>query len=184
MVSSQYPYALDVLRSGLIIEVSAAEPATGEWRRQLDPQAVLGVPPHLTVLYPFVAPDQIDATTITAVERALAPVRSFDFELARIDWFGDRSVLWLAPDPVEPFQQITAALAQAFPEYPPYGGEFDGLTPHLTVATRGTSSELRRAEDELRQTLPIRAAADAVTLMVELPDRRWQRRQVFALTGR
>lgn len=184
MVSSQYPYALDVLRSGLIIEVSAAEPATGEWRRQLDPQAVLGVPPHLTVLYPFVAPDQIDATTITAVERALAPVRSFDFELARIDWFGDRSVLWLAPDPVEPFQQITAALAQAFPEYPPYGGEFDGLTPHLTVATRGTSSELRRAEDELRRCLPIQATADAVTLMVELPDRRWQRRQVFALTGR
>ena len=44
-----------VLRSGLIIEVPEAETAVAAWRERLDPQAVLGVPAHITVLFPFAA---------------------------------------------------------------------------------------------------------------------------------
>ena len=170
-----------MLRSGLIVEVAAAGPATGSWRRQLDPQALLGVPPHVTVLYPFVPPDQLDTAILAELQALFSTIPPFDFELTQIGWFGDQNVLWLAPEPVEPFQHITTTLVAAFPDYPPYGGQFDGLTPHLTVGTQGTSSQFRRAEDELRQRLPIHAIADTVTLMTELPGGRWERNYVFAL---
>jgi len=45
--------------------------------------------------------------------------------------------LYLAPTPKEPFVALTAAFARHFPEYPPYGGQFRKVVPHLTVAQAG-----------------------------------------------
>ena len=173
-----------MLRSGLIIEVSAAEDAVGCWRRQFDPQALLGVPPHVTVLYPFAPPDRIDDVLVSKLESLLSPIHPFDFQLVGTNWFGDHDVLWLAPEPAESIRHLTKTLAVAFPEYPPYGGEFDGTTPHLTVAPQGTPEELHRAEHDIQPHLPIPVAARAVTLMVERPDNRWQQREIFQLAGR
>ena len=170
-------------RSGLIIEVATAEEAVGAWRRRFDPQARLGVPPHVTVLYPFVPPDQIDAPTLEKLQTLLTVIPPFQFELVRTGWFGDRATLWLAPEPAEPFVHITKTLAAAFPEYPPYGGQFDGTIPHLTVGPEGAADELLQAEQELQGRLQIRAVANAVTLMTELPTGRWERRSVFELAG-
>jgi 2'-5' RNA ligase len=167
----------------LIIEVASAEEAVGGWRRRFDPQALLGVPPHVTVLYPFVPPDQINPQTLEELENLLAAIPPFEFTLVRTDWFGDRAVLWLAPEPPEPFIDITRTLTAAFPEHPPYGGQFDGTVPHLTVGPGGPSGELRQAERELQVHLPIRAVAEAVTLMEERPTGRWERKGIFKLMG-
>lgn len=177
------PMLASMVRSGLIIDVPVAEPAVGDWRRRLDPQTALGIPPHVTVLFPFVSPDEIDDATIAAVDAVLAPIPRFDFQLTRTAWFGDEEVLWLAPEPAGPFQRITTVLAEAFPDYPPYGGQFDGLVPHLTIGTQGTGAQLREAAAEIQQQLPIPATADAVTLMTELPGGRWERRHTFILAG-
>jgi len=42
--------------------------------------------------------------------------------------------------------EITEALAEAFPEYPPYGGEFDEVVPHVTVAQADDQVWRRRAK--------------------------------------
>src|ERR1700761_7063123 len=47
-------------QSALLIRVPAAEPAVGAHRARLDASARDGVPAHLTVLYPFLPPAQID----------------------------------------------------------------------------------------------------------------------------
>jgi 2'-5' RNA ligase len=171
-------------RSGLIIEVTAAEETVGTWRRRLDPQAQIGVPPHITVLYPFIPPTELDTATLEKLRQLLGPVRAFSFDLVRTDWFGDHAALWLAPEPAEPFIQLTRTLAKAFPLYPPYGGQFDGTVPHLTVGPGGDTDELLQAERELKAQLPLGAAAEAVTLMAELPSGRWERRHVFLLDER
>lgn len=101
----------------------------------------------------------------------------------RTDWFGDHATLWLAPEPSEPFIHITKTVAIAFPDYPPYGGQFDGTAPHLTVGPRGEATELLRAEEELQIRLPIRTVAEAVTPMTELPTGQWERRRVSQMTG-
>ena len=42
--------------SAVVVEVPEAEPLVGAWRLRFDPVAALGMPAHVTLLYPFVAP--------------------------------------------------------------------------------------------------------------------------------
>jgi hypothetical protein len=44
--------------SAVVVPVPEAEPRVGALRTALDPSAALGVPAHVTILYPFVAPAQ------------------------------------------------------------------------------------------------------------------------------
>lgn len=176
-------YHRQMARSGLIVEVAAAEPVVGQWRNGLDPQARLGVPPHVTVLYPFVPPNRLDEETLVRLRELISPLPGFSFDLVRTGWFDDGAALWLAPRPAEPFRQLTATLTHGFPDYPPYGGQHAEVVPHLTVGVRGSTEQLRRAEQEVQQHLPIRACAGTVTLMVERPDGRWHRHTDFDLAG-
>jgi 2'-5' RNA ligase len=169
-----------VQRTGLIIEVPEAESAIATWRERLDPHASLGVPSHITVLFPFAAPDRLDDATIATLHRLVATAASFEFHLARTAWFGT-IVLWLAPEPAAPFKHLTELVCEAFPDYPPFGGQFAEVVPHLTIGDHGTPQQLLEAEREVQQHLPITAAARAVSLMVERADRRWERLTAFPL---
>lgn len=83
-------------------------------------------------------------------------------------WF-DEDVLWLAPDPDAPFRALTAAVFRAFPDYPPYQGEYTDLVPHLTVGSTGTSDDLRAAERAVLPHLPITSEVTHVQLMCGSP---------------
>lgn len=85
-------------------------------------------------------------------------------------------VLYLAPEPAHRFAALTDALAARLPEWPPYGGAFAELRPHLTVA----QALLDEAEAEISQRLPLQARAREAVLLAELEPERWQRRARFA----
>ena len=176
----RWNYDLLMLRTGLIVEVPSAERAVAPWRERLDRQAGLGVPAHVTVLFPFVAPEQIDKGILAALRQVLSATEPFEFHLARTGWFG-RSVLWLAPEPATPFRQLTEGLTAAFPDCPPYSGQFAEVVPHLTVGDQGQAQELAAAERDVRRHLPIREHAQAVTLMAEQADGHWRHHSRFAL---
>ena len=53
--------------------------------------AALGVPAHLTVLFPFVPPAGIDEATRTTLRELLSSVTTFDFSLVATRWFADTS---------------------------------------------------------------------------------------------
>lgn len=167
-------------RSGLIIEVPEASRVVDQWRQQLDPLAPRGVPPHITVLFPFVEATEIGRDTTAKVHRLAASVRSFQFRLTHTRWF-EPQVLWLAPDPSAPFVELTARAAEAFPDYPPYGGQFTEVVPHLTIGDGGAPEQMAAAARSLLPDLPISATANAITLMIERPDRSWQVRARFPL---
>ena len=123
--------------SALLIAVPEAEPLVGALRAQHDPSAAAGVPAHVTILYPFVPPERIDDGVDDAVRSVVAGHRSFAFSLRTAERFED-GLLWLEPSPPEPFLALIEALADRFPEYPPYGGEIDVIVPHVTVAMQGS----------------------------------------------
>lgn len=52
--------------SGLMIEVPEAEPAVRHHREHFDASTPLGVPAHITVLFPFMPPETIDTAALTA----------------------------------------------------------------------------------------------------------------------
>ncbi|WP_121257005.1 2'-5' RNA ligase family protein [Nocardioides ferulae] len=147
--------------SAVIVPIPGAERTVAAHRARHDRASSWGVPAHVTVLYPFVPPAAIDQDVLTRVARAVEAVPRFDVAFERSEWFGD-SVLWLAPEPSAPFEELTAVLSDAFPEHPPYGGAFEEVVPHLTVGHDAELAELLRAEAAVRAGLPVRGRVDAV----------------------
>ena len=169
------------VQSVVLVPFPGLEPLVGAYRERLDRAAGWGVPPHVTVLFPFVSPP-VGAEALERLAAALAEVRAFECEFARVEWFGEE-VVWLAPEPVGPFRDMTAAVWGAFPEHPPYGGQFDDTIPHLTVGHTDVVA-MRVAAAELATGLPVRAPVDRVWVMegTDAPDS-WQVVAEISLRG-
>jgi 2'-5' RNA ligase len=148
-------------------------------RARYDPSAALGVPPHITVLYPFVPPDQIDSKVLVEIRRAVSNMRAFEFALAKAGRFA--ATAYLAPEPSEPFVELTRSIMRGFPTYPPYAGEHAGIEPHLTVSN-GSADDAIIAHAALIEAIaesgPIHAICDALVL-IENASGRWKNMYVF-----
>ncbi len=153
-------------QTAVIVPVPAAERVVAEHRRRLDVGASWGVPAHVTVLYPFVHPTEVDRALVARLSGAICSVGTFKCTFERSQWFGD-DVLWLAPEPDAGFRALTDAVCAAFPDHPPYEGRFDEVVPHLTVGerSRGTLADLRDAERAVHNGLPFAASVDHVELI-------------------
>ena len=62
--------SMEPTHSALIVAVAEAEPAVADHRERLDRAATWGVPAHITVLYPFLPPADLEAAA-TAVREHL-----------------------------------------------------------------------------------------------------------------
>jgi hypothetical protein len=153
------------LESAILIKVPQVESLVGRHRRDLDPSAKWGVPAHVTLLYPFLPPSEIDAEVLGRIATCVSDHRAFEVQFARAEWFGEE-VLWLAPEPNSPFRRLTAALISIFPKTPPYGGSISEPTPHLTVADGAMVDQMREVELLVISALPIWASFDSVSVMV------------------
>jgi hypothetical protein len=157
-------------RTALIVVIPEAEHAVRALRLEHDSSAPLGVPAHVTILFPFADVADVDEQALADV---VASFPAFAFELDRIGRF-EGGPVWLHPEPPEPFVALTEAVWRRFPAYPPYEGAHDVVVPHLTVSHEPI---------ELQVELPIRATAHEVTLMEEAADGRWSVRRVFPFQG-
>jgi 2'-5' RNA ligase superfamily len=159
-------------RTALIVAVPEAEPAVGDLRLRHDSSAAKGVPAHVTILFPFAPPDAIDEDALRGL---FARFPAFEFALDRVETF-DEGVVWLRPQPMEPFADLTAAVYELYPDYPPYEGAHDIVVPHLTVSDGDFV--------EVDVQLPIAARAHEVTLIEEAEaDGRWTVRLAFPLAS-
>jgi hypothetical protein len=129
-----------------------------------------GMPPHVTLLYP--APGDVVGIAETVWE-----LSAFEVEFRRLDRFP--GVLWLAPEPAAPFHDMTLALVGRYPEYPPYGGRFAHVIPHLTVA----QAELDAAAAAIADWLPLRARAESAVLLERVQTEHWREVATFDLEG-
>jgi 2'-5' RNA ligase len=150
------------------------------YRLEHDPVAAAGVPAHITLIVPWLPPPEIDPGDLTELAQALEATEPFDFSLARVSWFG-RHVLWLAPDPIEPFVKLTSTLADRFGT-PPYGDEFDEIVPHLTIGHASDGVELGSVAAELQGKLPIACRAEEVWVMVG-DGLAWSVKKSYTLAG-
>ncbi len=80
---------------------------------------------------------------------------------------------------------LTAAVAAAFPAYPPYGGAYEEVIPHLTVGHEASEAALRGAEADLLPRLPVSADIYDVALWcgADSPDT-WREVRTFPLGTR
>jgi 2'-5' RNA ligase len=155
-----------ILESALVVLAPAAEALVKSYRDQFDPSAALGIPAHVTVLYPFYPP-AVSAAVMARLAALFAEFAPFDYAVTEMRRFPD--VLYLAPEPEAPFRELTGRVAEAFPDYPPYGGKYAEVIPHLTLAQFEDAGQLEDVAAHFRATgggrLPLALRAEAVTLM-------------------
>lgn len=169
------------LRSALVVAVPEAAAVVDGWReRTCHAKPSAGIPAHVTILFPFVPASRVTRALVDDLRRLFGALESFPVSLATTARF--ESALYLAPYPAEAFVRLTEAVVRAYPGYPPYGGAFELVVPHLTVA-EGDPATLDEAESDVVGSLPIATRAAEVELLVELePDSaRWAVHAAFPL---
>ncbi len=169
--------------SALIIAVPEAEPLVKSFREHFDPSAAVGVPAHITILYPFKPPHEITPAVQVELRQFFAQFSAFEFTLAELRRFPE--ALYLAPSPDDRFQSLMRAVYERYPETPPYGGVFSEVIPHLTIADVEQPMHLDEIEREfmrlLGAQLPVKAYAQDV-LLIDNRSGRWEVRQAFRLS--
>ena len=156
----------DMETTALICPVPRVAPLVAPWRTAYDASAAAGIPPHVTVLAPFLPPGELtvaDLETLRALFERHAPVEA---ELTEVGMF-DNEVLHLRPAPQDEFLDLTRAVFAAFPQAPPYGGRHPDLVAHLTVGKAIPRPRARHAARALMLSLPVRIRVDVVQLWAQ-----------------
>ncbi len=169
----------------LVVLVPESEALVRPFRDRHDPSAAAGMPAHITLLYPFMPPDAIDARVLDGLRQCFGGFAPFSFTLTAPRRFDSPSaVLYLAPEPELSFRALTMAIWRRYPKTPPYGGRHADVVPHLSVAQLADQRQL----DLVAQTfaaasakmLPMHAQASEVALM-DNHTSRWETRAMLVL---
>jgi 2'-5' RNA ligase len=156
--------------SAIIVPIAVPK-AIHRLRERMDPSAAQGIPAHVTLIYPFMPVDALDVDVRIKLRRIIEREPSFTVRFHQVSRFPN--VVYLAPDPPEPFRRLTAALAQEFPDYPPYDGVYDEVIPHLTVAQDVAADYYAAAEHALPAALPVQDIVREAWLIGHRPEQPW-----------
>jgi len=160
------------MESAVIIRVALPD-ALDRLRRRCVADASLGVPGHVTLLYPFVEPPGLRDDTRDTVASIASAHASFSFVLSGPEQWPD--TLYAAVDPNEPFVAIHRDLASAFPGYLIYGRPGLEFVPHVTIAEGDHVGDPSVLGDPAWSELPVTALANALEVIAEDRNRRWRR---------
>lgn len=165
-------------RGGLIVPVLEAEARIQPSPAEFVPIWSDGMPAHVTLLFPFLRLDQLDAAGLTDLTALFTGTPSIRATFAAIGQFPE--FVYLAPEPRAWFVRLTEALSARF-GLKPYGGIYADIMPHLTVARHADPAVQARVAATLARFLPFEADVREVWLMEETADGRWDRAATFAV---
>lgn len=168
-----------VTQTAVLVHVPEAEPIVGGWRLRHTYDAPLGIPAHVTLHFPFVPADRLDGEVEARLAELLRETEPFDVAFAHTARF--TGVIYLEPQPSEPFAALTTAIAAEWPEHPRYGGEHETVIPHLTVAESEDESLLERIRADVEPKLPLETRVTAAKLYAEDAAGRWHERSHLPL---
>jgi 2'-5' RNA ligase len=151
----------------------ALPPGLERLRRLHDPAAAVGVPPHVTLLFPFLPVARLGPDIRRDLAKIARGVAPFEVSFARVGRFP--GVVYLVPDPADTFASLTAAIWSKFAEYPPYRGAHSEVLPHLTLAD-APNGTLDAIAGESAHWLPFGQQVGALELLAQGADMRWRSR--------
>jgi len=150
----------EVGRTGIVVPLPVVDKIVGRWRL---PLVEPGMPAHVTLLFPFKPLPEVTEADVDRLRSIVATEVARPIRFERSARFP--GVLYLAPEQDGFFRGLTEQLVAAWPDYPPYGGAFDDVVPHLTVAFERPEPELDEIQRELDAHLPIEVFAEEACLM-------------------
>lgn len=154
--------------TAIMVPVTSADAIIGSWRRAYcEP----GLPAHITALYPFRPLDLITTEDHFALRQVASRRAATSTRFIACGRFP--SVSFLEPDNASFYVRLTADIEQLWPECPPYGGAFDEVHPHLTIAEAVDPSEQDEIERAIDPSLPFEAQIEELWLIAFDGDQ-WQ----------
>jgi hypothetical protein len=167
--------------TAIVVLTPEAEPVAGCIYRAHTDAGRDGMTPHVTLVVPFIPAACLGEDVLDRLRRLFEGFAVFDYHLRRFERF-DGGVLYLAPEPPGPFVSLVSALAEDFPEYPPYEGIHEVVIPHVTVADSGDEELDARVRSDVEPQLPVACRAAEATLVERGADLQWRPRDTFPLS--
>lgn len=174
-----------LLESSIDIHIPELEVLIAPWRSPTVEVAALGVPPHVTILWPWRnAP--VTSEDITGIADVLKNIEPLTLVFDQLKVFPNGTI-YLAMQNAESVQSVTKEIVTAFPDCPPYRGEFADPVPHVTVAKAKNEEEKIRFCTELSEILrphmPMTIHVKEFVLMEQRENLRWEIRATIPLGG-
>ncbi|MEU4391808.1 2'-5' RNA ligase family protein [Kribbella sp. NPDC023855] len=181
-------WAAQTGRTAILIAVPELTEFTDRWRSvsfsSYRPTAALTelVPPHVTVLVPWLREPKPE--DVQRLEDAVADLEPFELTFSTAGQFPNGTA-WLRPEPFDQVRDLIATVLAAFPECPPYGGEFPDPHPHLTIASsaQGSPALVAEAQAALAAEKIPSILLDDLTIWREGDDGVWQLTGAVAIGG-
>jgi hypothetical protein len=123
----------------------------------------------------------LDRLAREELERIARTVEAFDVHFERVRRLD--GVVWIEPEPAEPFAALTATIVERWPSHRPYGGMFDVVIPHLTVV-ESDAAPLEVVEAIAAKVVPFTGRANRLEAWCEDPAGRWRTRWRIPLSVR
>jgi 2'-5' RNA ligase len=141
-----------------------------------------GVPAHVTLLFPFVAPARLDVVVRAGLAAVAARHPGFAYTIGGPATWPD--TVYATLDPVEPFVRLQADFAAAFPGFPIYGRSADFIyEPHITIVESAALPEPAVLAAPAWEALPHKGRAAAVEVIVRADPGRWRTLWRIPLAG-
>jgi len=158
--------------SAVVARVPALDRTIAALRRRFSlPLKPNGIHPHITVMIPFLPAAELgEDGELPALRTLCSQYESFDVSFSRTARFP--RVLYLAPEPAEPFIALARQLMERWPQIGPYGGGGKELVPHLTIATSRPERVFDKVAEALAPELPVRVPIESAQVYL-FDGRRW-----------
>jgi 2'-5' RNA ligase len=157
--------ALGVGHTVLAVPVPALDDVVRERTAFYDASFVAADPDfvhaHITLLAPWA--QRPSAEDLDRVARIAAAAEPFQVRLARVGEFPN-GVIYLRPEPETQLRDLTSRLVDAFPQFPPYGGQYGDVVPHLTLDRRSATVTPATVGASVHNRLPLTFTAERIDL--------------------
>jgi 2'-5' RNA ligase len=154
-----------------------------KWRVPSVKIASKGVPPHITLLYPW-RPTPITDTDLGILRSVIKGQHPFPIVFTHLQQFSNR-VLYLAVNEESNVRTLITKITNAFPDVLPYSGEFPNPIPHLTIAKAPDDATFEVLFQEvsayIESELPIELIVREIVVMEEGEDTNWKVHSIFKL---
>lgn len=126
------------------------------------------VPFHITLLYNFFFPDDMDNDVLASLKGIAEKTPRFEFSAKPLSSFPTTRVLYLTPTPATPIETLVSELQRAFPQFhnPKYGMPVF----HMTLALGYSEQERDNIIEEYFQQFgkgPLKLRAGSLGIFVE-----------------
>ena len=102
------------METTLAILVPEAEGLVRSFRDRYDPAAEAGMPAHITLLYPFKSPNEIDRLVLDTLRNCLSRFQPFKFSLMTINLFPGETFIWSLSRKIR--SELTLGIWGCYPE--------------------------------------------------------------------